>query len=593
MTRLAVAIAFAATLAAQEQFRVRLGDDIAWADPNYDDSGWEVFVPGSATPIEVLAVNRSWTRHRVEVPAGEPSVLVVRFCACEFYLNGIRIGATADLTGSRPESGRAVQVVWLPANTPPGEGLLAVRRYHTPGQVAISGRGLSLIQLVGISRLQTTLDATYNFRFMGEVAAILLFLLAAVLVTLAGQRFDRLSILICAYLLVAAIISFLYRTASPGDYSNHAFWALALSPLLAPLAVSVLAILADVRLRPLWVVPCLAFHFTLRAVFQLEYLRPAPVLPASTLLYLLPATHLLAFLLSLFICLKGWRKPGVPRILLGVGALTLLTSLLGGASRLGITARGIPLFGETLGWERVANLVFSVLAVVYLVRRAGARRAEEQRLKSELEAARSVQSLLLGQTLPAGIDAVYFSASEVGGDFYQVIPAASGSVLIVTGDVSGKGLQAAMLVATISGALGNLLSHQPAAVLAHLGRCLRGKTQGGFVTCCCALFDPDGRVTLANAGHLPPYLEGREVELESGLPLGVVDGVVYEETVVGGGDFVFLSDGVVEAANADGELFGFERTRAMSRQSAQQIAEAAKAWGQNDDITVVTVRRLA
>ena len=82
--------------------------------------------------------------------------------------------------------------------------------------------------------------------------------------------------------------------------------------------------------------------------------------------------------------------------------------------------------------------------------------------------------------------------------------------------------------------------------------------------------------------------------LESGLPLGVVADCPYIETsaMVGCGEQVtFVSDGVVEAANEHGELFGFDRTREISGQSAQEIADAAKAWGQNDDITVVTVRR--
>ncbi len=84
---------------------------------------------------------------------------------------------------------------------------------------------------------------------------------------------------------------------------------------------------------------------------------------------------------------------------------------------------------------------------------------------------------------------------------------------------------------------------------------------------------------------------GREVEVAAGLPLGVIAGVAYEESVVRGERFTFVSDGVVEAENASRELFGFERTREISSKSARGIAEAAKAWGQNDDITVVTVRR--
>ena len=99
---------------------------------------------------------------------------------------------------------------------------------------------------------------------------------------------------------------------------------------------------------------------------------------------------------------------------------------------------------------------------------------------------------------------------------------------------------------------------------------------------------------VANAGHPAPYAGGCEVEVEAGLPLGVVGGVEYAESrLVLGGQFVLVSDGVVEAENPKRELFGFDRTREISDKPAQQIAEAARAWGQNDDITVVTVRRTA
>jgi serine phosphatase RsbU (regulator of sigma subunit) len=103
----------------------------------------------------------------------------------------------------------------------------------------------------------------------------------------------------------------------------------------------------------------------------------------------------------------------------------------------------------------------------------------------------------------------------------------------------------------------------------------------------------DGAVTLANAGSPAPYLDGREVETEASLPLGIAAETAYPEAIVHGGNFTFVSDGVIEAARANGELFGFERTRQMSGKPAGTIAEAAEAWGQNDDITVVKVRRAA
>jgi serine phosphatase RsbU (regulator of sigma subunit) len=155
---------------------------------------------------------------------------------------------------------------------------------------------------------------------------------------------------------------------------------------------------------------------------------------------------------------------------------------------------------------------------------------------------------------------------------------------------SGKGLRAAMTVALAIGALRTLAAEdlRPAALLQRLNLQILSAEDGGFVTCLCAEISRDGAVTAANAGHLSPYLNGVEVALGSGLPLGLTAEAGYTEATLqlAPGDMLtLLSDGVVEARNITGELFGFERTCAISAQSAQQIAEA----GQEDDITVLTL----
>ena len=101
-------------------------------------------------------------------------------------------------------------------------------------------------------------------------------------------------------------------------------------------------------------------------------------------------------------------------------------------------------------------------------------------------------------------------------------------------------------------------------------------------------------MTLANAGNPAPYCNGEEMTVEPGLPLGLLAEGDYAETqctIASGDRLTFVSDGVVEATNAQGELYGFERTRAVSTRPAKAIADAAKAFGQEDDITVVTVSR--
>jgi hypothetical protein len=232
---------------------------------------------------------------------------------------------------------------------------------------------------------------------------------------------------------------------------------------------------------------------------------------------------------------------------------------------------------------------------------------EEQRSNAEIAAARSVQAMLIPTQLPSNsyfmLESAYVPANGVGGDFFQVLPVEDGSMLIVVGDVSGKGLQAAMNASTLVGAFRNELSHEPATILNHLNHVMFGAGAGldammksesiaTFATCLCARIYRDGKMEVANAGHLSPYRDGREVELPPGLPLGVIPGMTYEQTsfqLEQGDRLIFLSDGVVEATNSQGELFGFERTQQVSNEPARYIAQTAKRFGQNDDITVISI----
>jgi serine phosphatase RsbU (regulator of sigma subunit) len=209
-----------------------------------------------------------------------------------------------------------------------------------------------------------------------------------------------------------------------------------------------------------------------------------------------------------------------------------------------------------------------------------------------------VQQRLVPAALPQldriRLEAAYLPAQEVGGDFYQILPQIDGSTLIVIGDVSGKGMKAAMTGALVLGGLRSLAreGYSPRQILTRLNDQFVSAPDGGFVTCLCARLDTDGELTLANAGHLSPYRNGEEVPLESGLPLGITTHAEYTETrlqLAPGDSLTFLSDGVIEARNSAGELYGFDRTRQISTQSAEAIAAAAQSFGQEDDITVLTL----
>jgi hypothetical protein len=237
------------------------------------------------------------------------------------------------------------------------------------------------------------------------------------------------------------------------------------------------------------------------------------------------------------------------------------------------------------------------LALIVLIRSNRTSR-QQAVLEAEMANAREVQQVILPEamgTIPGfHIESVYEPAREVGGDFFQVLPAPDNGLILVIGDVAGKGLPAAMLVSVLVGAARTAAQYDPspAAILSQLNAHLVGRTNGGFCTALAAHITAEGVVSIATAGHLPPYLDGKEMELPGALPLGIVSGISYDVTRIDlgpGSRLTFYSDGVVEAQDKQGQLFGFERAREVSTQPAAAIAEAAKVFGQQDDITVITV----
>lgn len=226
-------------------------------------------------------------------------------------------------------------------------------------------------------------------------------------------------------------------------------------------------------------------------------------------------------------------------------------------------------------------------------------------LEQELASARELQEVLIPEkppTLPGfAISSAYHPALEVGGDFFQIIPLegpASGSTLIVLGDVSGKGLRAAMAVSLIVGAVRTLAegTSSPAKILAGMSRRLYGRLQGGFTTCLALRLDAGGICTIASAGHPAPYINDKEIDLPGALPLGIDPGIKYDETRIElkpGDRCSLYTDGLLEARAPSGEIFSFERLQQLfaSHPDAVKASEAAVNFGQEDDITVLTLTR--
>ena len=287
-------------------------------------------------------------------------------------------------------------------------------------------------------------------------------------------------------------------------------------------------------------------------------------------------------------------------LLLSVVGMFELASTAGSSSWLGTPVES-PLTFQIgpvpVHFSAVADFVGVVVIILIIFVRFLRIHRERERASSELAAARSVQELMIPRESPLTpgfhVDTVYNPATEVGGDFFHIEAGVSGGLLIVIGDVAGHGLQAAMNVSMIMGALRRSPQTDPGELLTALNHVLIGSST--LTTCQAAFFAANGELTIASAGHPPPYLNSQEVTLPGGLPLGVVPGIAYEEVSLylhPGDRLLMMSDGVAEARRSSGELFGFDRVHNLSSQSAFFIADAAKEFGQEDDITVLTVRRL-
>jgi len=246
------------------------------------------------------------------------------------------------------------------------------------------------------------------------------------------------------------------------------------------------------------------------------------------------------------------------------------------------------------------------------------RRAEEDRKREaqELSAARVIQQQLLPEELPSlpgwRVAAYYQPAREIGGDFYDFLELPDGQIALVTGDVTDKGIPAALVMANthsiLRGEARGLAS--PGAVLERANDRLYPDIPAHmFVTCLYAVLDPaTGRLRYANAGHNLPYAATADgvAELRArGMPLGAMPGMSYEESevyLVPGESVLLHSDGLVEAHDPGGEMFGFPRLQKIVQNSGggERLIEeclnelrefVGQGWEQEDDITLVALWR--
>jgi len=605
-------------------WRFHTGDNHAWASPNFDDSQWPLLRSDESWSRQGYPdySGYAWYRFTVHVPDGSRP-LDLLFSAIsigyQVYANGKLIGSAGAATPTHDPLISFPATFRLPrGGAGPRTIQVALRVWeYQPIASWIGGGPRGRSSAVGDPvLLHRSLQRLRDRRALQGVNEYAYSLLTALVgITILGLYLfhpDDREYLWFAVLLLSEAIATTLHVLMNLSFMPFPLWRLlgstgAAGSLSVIAALVFFSIVLHVRRSFLWWIACgasavasltgILFYFQWTGIAISFVIFTCCVLPAYVWI-----------LVELALC--ALRKDKSARLLLapvllfyGFGVVELVARVwwqLGGGYRL-LALVEIPLmrYPFPLQLDDVINYIFVFALLIFLVRRFSLARKEEERLAGEFEAARSVQSLLVPAASPDTpgftVESVYIPDSEVGGDFFQVQPGEDGSVLIVVGDVSGKGLKAAMTVSTVVGALRGRKERQPAEVLAHLNRVLHGQV-GGFVTCCATLITSDGAMTIANAGHLSPYRNGREMAVAGGLPLGILAEGSYEETqyqLAAGDRLTFMSDGVVEATNEKRELFGFERTQQISNQPAAAIADTAKAFGQQDDITVVTVTRAA
>src|SRR5215208_6974723 len=269
-----------------------------------------------------------------------------------------------------------------------------------------------------------------------------------------------------------------------------------------------------------------------------------------------------------------------------------------------------------LGLERSPAFDTLIRNLTWRFRAAEAR--ERERIEQELQVARQIQQELLPETIPElegwRIAAYYEPAREVGGDFYDFLEFPDGRIGLVVGDATGHGMPAALVMATTRGMLRAVVQslESPGEVLARVNEALVADIPSSmFVTCFYGVLDPaNGHMSYANAGHNLPCRQhnGQAEELRArGMPLGLIPGMRYEqkETILASGDStLFYSDGLVEAHDPQGEMFGFPRLRELVAGHGEErslgdflmgelYSFVGEGWEQEDDITLLTLKRSA
>lgn len=627
------------SVALDGKWQFHLGDDLAWANPALNDSGWEQLSADTTWGAQTHPsyVGFAWYRRHITIDNSGPSsssslaiLLPPVDDAYDLYWNGQKIGSYGGLP---PHA-----VWWLsghsmvyPLPAPSGTGVLALRVWKAQLSTidASTNGGFESVPMLGSPSVLAMQARTPYYR---------------------NDERQLPAILISAVVLVAGILSFVmfFRDKEQGLYLWLGLYLAAdglqgmqrLSATTFSLTfrqiqfvVQFVQAFQDISM---WMILLYLFgmagiprwrratNWLIGVYLVAQVVDVATIFIWNTGLSALPLADAISTAvytttpLYIYVIVAGGLKR---RRQLGLWPLITAACLSASYSWwFQVTSQGVRFThsklhdqltgigfragGYFFGIIFILN-VFIFLALIFTIAREQVLERERQnRIQLEIKSAQEIQKILVPEETPAipgfAISSIYRPAEEVGGDFFQVIPIGQGGALVVLGDVSGKGLKAAMTVSLIVGTLRTLADYtqSPAQILRGLNRRLIGRTDGGFATCLIAHVKADGSVELANAGHMAPFRNEQELPVAGSLPLGLVSDAVYDELgfrLQESDTLMFYTDGVVEARNQAGELYGFDRVAglAASNQSVEQIVEAACQFGQKDDITVLRLTRLA
>lgn len=624
------------TITGQWQFHT--SDDMAWASPALDDSRWEQ-IRGDDTwgaQTHPAYTGFAWYRKRIDITGADKSLAIMVppvDDVCELYWNGQKIGTYGKLPpGAWWWAFGHSAVYSIPVDASGNaSGVLAIRAFKAPlasTDQRTSG-GLNAVPVLGNHAVLAMLAAEPRYQreqrqLPGLLMAAAIFVagLIALLLYL-RERTQLLYLWLAIYLLSDGLVGF--RRLDVITYGFHFVWEQLYIQFINSfqdislwlLLLTLFGLSREPRWR-LWTKILAALYLVSQALdcmtfFPWEHagLGLQWIDGITTAIYSL--TPFFIFLIVGFGLARKRQMTLWPIAIAAFlyGAYNITFNTAGQGRRFTgwtltdrMAAWAIHVGGYSFSAPFLLDLLLFIVLLITVGRYQFMERRRQSQIELEVKSAREVQHVLIPEETPAipgySIASVYKPAAEVGGDFFQVMPQADGGALIVVGDVSGKGLKAAMTVSLIVGTLRTLAEYtrQPAEILRGVNRRLIGRIDGGFVTCVVLHIAANGDTTVANAGHLAPFRDGKELPVTGSLPLGLSSSVVYDELTFRLQEdetLTLYTDGIVEARNSRGELFGFDRLSALlaTQPAVGKIVDAAEEFGQEDDITALSITRHA